>query len=122
MEEKHPLATCAKQLDTSTNILFSGTVMDVPFPATSLSPGGLSTDLNYTILFDNGTTSSVPLQEMVSLIPPPPVGPLLGDSSSSQDSLLPPFLRINSKITYKWDGQYHKGYLTKRDGTYTFLL
>ncbi len=55
-----------------------------------------------------------------SLIPPPPVGPLLGDSSLSQDSLLPPFLHINSKITYEQDGQYHKGYLTKWDGTYCF--
>jgi hypothetical protein len=94
--------------------------MDIPFLATSLSPDSLSTDLNYTILFDNGTTSFIPLQEMASLIPPPPIGPLFGDLSSSQDSLLPPFLCINSKITYELDGQYHKGYLTKRDGTYRF--
>jgi hypothetical protein len=79
-------------------------------------------DLNYTILFDNGTTASIPLQDMVSLIPPCPVGPLLGDSSSSQDSLLPPFLHVNSKITYEHDGQYHKGFLTKCDGTYCFSI
>jgi hypothetical protein len=109
MEEKYPSGTRVKQLDPSTNVLFSGTVMDIPFPATSLSPDSLSTDWNYTILFDNGTTSSVPLQEMASLIPPTPVGPLLGDPSSSQDSLLPPFLRINSRITYERDGQYRKG-------------
>jgi hypothetical protein len=84
------------------------------------SPNSLSTDLNYTILFDNITTSSIPLWEVASLIPPPPVGPLLGDSSLSQDSLLPPFLCINSKTTYEHEGQYHKGYLTKCDGTYCF--
>jgi hypothetical protein len=94
--------------------------MDIPFPATSLSPESLSMDLKYTILFNHGTTSSIPLQGKVSLIPPPPVGPLLGDSSSSQDSLLPPFLCINSKITFEQDGQYHKGYLTKSDGNYLF--
>jgi hypothetical protein len=94
--------------------------MDIPFLATSLSPDSLSMDLNYTILFDNSTISSIPCQEMASLIPPPPVGPLIGDTSSYQDSLLPPFLRVNSKITNKWDGQYHKGYLTKHDGTYRF--
>jgi hypothetical protein len=55
------------------------------------------------------------------LIPPPPVRPLPdGDSSLSQDSLLLPFLCLNSKITYEHDGQYHKGYLTKHDVCYCF--
>jgi hypothetical protein len=57
---------------------------------------------------------------MVSLIPSPPVGPLLGSSSLCQDSLLPPFLCINSKITNEHNDQHHKCYLTKRDGTYCF--
>jgi hypothetical protein len=73
MEEKNPpgTGTLVKQLDSSTNILLSGTVMYIPFPATSLAPDILSTDLNYTILFDNGTTSSIPLWlwDMASLIP-----------------------------------------------------
>jgi hypothetical protein len=94
--------------------------MDIPFPATSLSPDSLLRDLNYTILFDNGTISFIPLQEMVLHIPPPPVGPLIGDPTLSQDSLFPPFLCINSKIIYEHDGQYHKDYLTKHDGTYRF--
>jgi hypothetical protein len=38
VEEKYPPGTCVKQLDPSTNVLLSGTVMDIPFPATSLSP------------------------------------------------------------------------------------
>ena len=56
---------------------------------------------------------------MVSIIPKPPVDV---DSSDSQDSLLPPFLWFNSKITYTHDGQYHKGGLGKRDGVYRFIF
>jgi hypothetical protein len=89
-----------------------------PISGMSPSPNSLSTDLNNTILFNNGTTASIPRQDMASLIPPPPVGPLLGDSFSSQYSLLSPFLHVNSKITYEHNGQYHKGYLTKRGSTY----
>ena len=56
---------------------------------------------------------------MVSIIPKPPVDI---DSSNSQDSFLPPFLRLNSKITYKHDGQYHKGFMGQRDGVYRFIF
>jgi hypothetical protein len=100
-------------------MLLKGMVMDIPFPGTSVdsSPSNLS----YTVLFNNGFTASIPLQDMASLIPPPPVNPSsVGDSLSSQDSLLPPLLLINSKITYKHEGQYHKGYLMKRNGSYRF--
>jgi hypothetical protein len=119
MEEKYPPATRIERVDPSTNTLLSGTVMDIPVPA--MSPNSPPSKLSYTILFNNGTTAPIPLQDMASLIPPPPVDPLLnGDLSSSQDSLLPPFLGLNSKITYEHDGQYHKGYFTKRDGCYRF--
>jgi hypothetical protein len=58
---------------------------------------------------------------MAALIPSPPVGPLPdGDSLLSQDSLFPPFLRLNSKSNHEHDGQYHKGYLTTRNGCYRF--
>jgi hypothetical protein len=58
---------------------------------------------------------------MALLIPPLPVNPSsVGDSLSSQDFLLLPFLCINSKITYEHEGQYHKGYLTKRNSSYQF--
>jgi hypothetical protein len=102
-------------------MLLLGTVMDIPFPGTSAdSP---QCDLSYTVLFNNGSTTSIPLWDMASLIPPPPVNPFSGgDSLSSQDFLLLPFLCINSKITYKYDGQYHKGYLTKREGSYRFFF
>jgi hypothetical protein len=91
MEEKYPPGTQLEQIDPSTNMLLSGTVMDIPFPGTSAdSP---PSNLSYMVLFDNGSTTSIPLQDMASLIPPPPVNPSsVGDSSSSQDSLLPPFL------------------------------
>jgi hypothetical protein len=118
-EEKYPPGTRIEKVNLSSNMLLSGTVMDIPFPAMSAdSPPG---NLSYTVLFNSGTTASIPLQDMASLILPPPVGSSSGsDSSSSQDSLLLPFLCINSKITYKNDGKYHKGFLTPRDGTYWF--
>ncbi len=59
MWKRSTLGTCVKQLDSSTNILLLGTVMDIPFPATSLFPNSFFTDLHYTILFDIGTTSSI---------------------------------------------------------------
>jgi hypothetical protein len=56
---------------------------------------------------------------MVSIIPKPPVDI---DSSDFQDSLLPLFLWLNSKITYEHDGQYHKEFLGQRDGVYWFIF
>ena len=38
-----------------------------------------------------------------------------------KDSLLPPFLRLNSKITYEHDGQYHKGFLGIKDEMHQFV-
>ena len=55
---------------------------------------------------------------MASLIPASPVDVAACDS---QDSLLPPFLGLNSKIPYKHDDQYHKGYLGKCDGVFQFI-
>ena len=51
-----------------------------------------------------------------------PKSPVDIDFFDSQDSLLPPFLRLNSKITYKHDGQYHKGFLGQRDSVYRFIF
>ncbi len=66
MEENYPPGTYVKRLDPSTNMFLFGTVMDVPFPATSPTFDSLYTNLNYTILFDNGTLASIPLQDMAS--------------------------------------------------------
>jgi hypothetical protein len=40
------------------------------------------------------------------------------ENSDAATSLLPPFLRLNSKITYEHEGQYHKGFLGLCDGIY----
>jgi hypothetical protein len=77
----------------------------------------------YQILFDNGTVASIPLADMSSLIPPPPVFDDISSSQSSGPGLLPPFLAVGSRITYEHEGTYHKGYLTKTTaGTYHFSV
>ncbi len=77
----------------------------------------------YLILFDNGTSASIPLDDMASLIPSPPVlGDALSTPSTNDDSsLLLPFLQIGSRITYEHVREYHKGFLTRNtSGTYRF--
>jgi hypothetical protein len=78
--------------------------MAIPSPGTSAdSP---PCNLSYTVLLNNGSTTSIPLQDMALLITSPPVDPSsVGDSSSSQDSLLP---RINSKIMYNPTAKRHR--------------
>ncbi len=90
--------------------------MDIPFPVSPLKADLLQ---SYTILFNNGTTASVPLNEMAGLIPLLPVKVCNLDL---HNSLLPPFLCLNSEITYEHEGQYHKGYLGKCDGCFRFVF
>jgi hypothetical protein len=98
----------------------AGIVMDIPsIPTVPSSDDPSNPSYSYTILFDNGTSASIPLREMPSIIQQPPAD---FDSSNSQDSLLPPFFRVNSKITYEHDGQYHQGFLDKRQGIYRFIF
>jgi hypothetical protein len=117
MEELHPPGTRIERLDPSTNMLLAGTVMDIPLHS---SPDGSTM---YQVLFDNGTSASIPLGDMASLISSPPV---LGDapstsSSDNDSSLLPPFLQVGSRITFEHDGEYHKGFLMRNtSGTYRF--
>jgi hypothetical protein len=115
MEEKYPPGTRVGRMDTSTNILVAGTVMDFPISQTMTES---LVELSYTILFDNGMTSSVPLSEMASIIPSPPVQE---ETPAGGNHLLPPFLQLNSKITYEHDGHYHKGFLGIRNGVYRFM-
>jgi hypothetical protein len=106
-----------ERIDPSTNMLLADMVMDIP----------LHSDPNdsamYLILFNNGTSASISLADMASLILRPPV---LGDGPSTpsyddDSSLLPPFLQIGSRITYEHDGEYHKGFLARNTGgTYHF--
>jgi len=117
MEELHPLGTRVERLDPSTNMLLARTVMNILLQS---SPDGSAM---YQVLFDNGTSASIPLGDMTSLIPHPPVsGNALSTSSSDSDSsLLPPFLQVGSRVTFEHDGEYHKGFLTRNSsGTYRF--
>ena len=100
-------------------MLLAGTIMDIPISEASPTADSSTASPLYTILFDKGTSASIPLRDMASIIPKPPVDIV---SSDSQDSLLPPFLRLNSKITYEHDGQFHKGFLGKVDGVYRFIF
>jgi hypothetical protein len=69
----------------------------------------------YLIIFDNGTTQAVQVTNMPSLIPK--LTTVLPDYTH----LLLPFLQPGSKITYKHEGQYHKGFLSQsQDGIFRF--
>jgi hypothetical protein len=63
--------------------------------------------------------ASIPLEQMAGIIPPPPINV---DDSVSAASLLPPFLRLNSKITFEHEGQYHKDFLGQCNGIYCFIF
>jgi hypothetical protein len=89
--------------------------MDIPFP---LNSSGDASILNYTVHFKSGSSASIPLKQMADIIPPPPV--TLNDSDPAA-SLLPPFLKLNSKITFEHEGQYHKGFLGLHEGVYRFV-
>jgi len=90
--------------------------MDIPF---LLDPSGDAFIPNYTILFNIGSTASIPLEQMAGIIQLPPINV---DNSDSAASLLPPFLRLNSKITFENEGQYHKGFFGQHDGVYCFVF
>jgi hypothetical protein len=110
VEELYPPGTWVEHMDPATNMLLAGTVMDISL---STAPSGSTL---YQVLIYNGTSAFIQLAEMASLIPAPPLpasSPTdpLSDGSSS---LLPTFLSINSWITYKHKGTYHKDFLTQK--------
>ena len=116
MEEKYPPGTRVERLDPSTNILLAGTVMDIALSGIVSKSSNVST---YTILFDNGTTASVLLSNMAGIILFPKV---LDNVDDESQPLLPPFTQSNSKITYKHDRQFHRGYLGIQNGVYWFMF
>ena len=91
-------------------MLRSGTVVDIPLDSSQPDE-----DKSYLIQFDDSTTVSVPASDMPLLIVKPPAV-----DETEQNTLLPPFLQIGKKITYDHDGQYHKGYLNRKDRVYRF--
>jgi len=119
IEELYPPGTRVERIDPISHMLLAGTVMDIPLTVDSSTYDSSDSTPSYTVLFDNGTSASIPLRDMTSIIPKPPIDV---DPSDSQASLLPPFLRLHSKITYEHDGQYHKGYLGQLDGVYRFIF
>ena len=108
ISELYPPGTHIKEPSSSNDgIHCSSSVVHIPMDPT-ISP-------QYLVQFDDGTTKSIPASEMALLIPKP------RDSPSNSSHLLPPFLCLNSKITFEQEGQYHKGYLLKTpDGPFCF--
>ncbi len=105
ISEPFPPGTRVAQVHPKYGRTLLGTVMDIP-----LDP---NTSLHYLILFNDGKSSSIPAAEMPDLIPKPSVDVL------DNTHLLPPFLKVGSKITFDKDGQYHKGFLScLPDGSY----
>ncbi len=86
VEEKYPPGRQVERIDPSTNLVFPGMVMDIPFPHVLSNDNSLP---NYMILFANETTASVPFGKMAGIIPSPPIDV---DDLDSQNSLLPLFL------------------------------
>jgi hypothetical protein len=68
MEEKYPPGTRVKWMDPSTNMLFAGTVMDIPLPIDDSASTGPPLNHPYSILFNNGTTAFLPLLEMTGVL------------------------------------------------------
>ena len=87
-KEKYPPGTHVERMDPVSNMLCLGTVMDIPFPLSSSLSSDNLTDLPYMILFDDGTTATVPLSKMADLIPPPP---LVSTSPTSVSALFASF-------------------------------
>ena len=87
-------STTAKFLDVVHLDIAASTVMDIPLDPT-ISP-------HYIIKIDDGTTKSVPVSKMSSLILKPSTDP------SDSSHLLPPFLHLNFKITYEHHRQYQR--------------
>jgi hypothetical protein len=105
MEKKYPPRTQVKRVDPSTRMLVAGTVMGIPFP---VNVSASANNVSYTILFDNGSTASIPLSEMAAIIPSPPVCEAVDDRSSS---LLPLFLQLNSKNHLQAQWTISQGFL-----------
>jgi hypothetical protein len=116
MDELYPPSTRVEQINPTAKSLVAGTVMDIL----------ISTDVlgspSYLIFFNNDTSASILLPEMQSMIPAPLVSmPNTTASPLAHSSLLSPFLSISSRITYKHDRTYHKGFLSRKPcGTFCF--
>jgi hypothetical protein len=107
ISKPYPPGMQVLDVNPTSGLTRAGTVVDIPFDATT-SP-------HHLILLNDGTTCSISAADMESLIPTPTV------NTTNKSHLLPPFLQLGSKITFKKDGQYHKGFLGQSsDEVYRF--
>ncbi len=70
VEEPYPPGTRVEQVNPAFNRLLARMFMDIPFPSPLSDP---ALPPSYSILFNKSTSASIPLLEMVDIIPKPPV-------------------------------------------------
>lgn len=109
-DEQFSPGTRVEEEDPRTKVLHKGTVTDIP-----IDPAQPDSELHYMVVFDNGVSRSVPLIDMVDMVLKPPASPV----EQSQDRGIPEFYQVGRKITYEYEGQYHKGYMGIRGGART---
>ena len=73
IEELYPPGTRVERIDPISHMLLAGTVTDIPLMVDSSTYDFLDSTPSYTVLFDNGTSASIPLRDMASIIPKPPI-------------------------------------------------
>ena len=61
IEELYPPDTRVECIDPTSHMLLAGTIMDIPISDTSPASDTSTSSPLYTILFDNGTSASIPL-------------------------------------------------------------
>jgi len=110
-EEEYPPGTRVERAHPRTRIPQRGTVMDIPMPA-----DGEDGTQKYLVQFDDGTSTEFPLVDMPSIAQQPPASPIEDDGKRD----LPEWLFPNCKVTYEYQGEYHKGYMSMKDGVYRF--
>ncbi len=61
IKELYPPGTRVERIDPTSHMLLAGTVMDIPFSDGCSPDDSLASSPSYTVLFDNGTSASIPL-------------------------------------------------------------
>jgi hypothetical protein len=98
--EEYPPGTRVEHSNPTTNMLLAKNVMDIPFP---LDQSGEASLHNYTVLFNYGMMASIPLEDMASIILPPPIN---AEDSNSTSSLLTGFDPVCYIILWEYPQNY----------------
>jgi len=77
IEELYPPGTRVERIEPTSHMLLAGTVMDIPLTVDSSTNDSSDSIPLYTVLFDNSTSTSIPLHDMASIIPKPPIAAML---------------------------------------------